>query len=437
MFPFLASALPRPRNSDAERIELPEPQLPARLALVPPAALSTPIMASEPSPLSKALDAMLLILKGYLPPLLNPPPPPQLPPNSVLVTSVVERTVGLGSRVGTELRGPFSVAAKKGLRAEAVVRYEIWVNTPAEIGVAIEDLIKRLLGDRELLRAQGFLRIALKSAGPSENVFAEDAWRQSVEFEVLFEFPFIDSDGAESLIARIPIDMVGEFNESTTVVDEMARWDNQSAPTLLMRGRLSIGNLTALAFIPGTAPAGKVTLARTFDGAAGLPTTHPNLKSFLAAVAGANPPERHAEVVFTSLEEFLAALTSFKVTGRSLDGLAAEAVPPTPAVLANLEGIKDQEIGGTDEFLTKLEATIGVIETAAFKSVILKHTTTSEPVTMGDWDKNSVQDIYESPIRRIDPAIKLPTVADRLEVTYDLTPSTTDFAVVYLRATRD
>ena len=145
MFPFLASALPRRRNSDAERVEPPEPQVPSRLALVPTAELSTPMMANGSSPLSKTLDAMLLILEGYLPPLLNPPPSAPLPPNTVLLASVVERTVGLGSRVGTELRGPFSVAALKGLRAEAVVRYEIWSNTPAEIGVAIEDLIKRLL----------------------------------------------------------------------------------------------------------------------------------------------------------------------------------------------------------------------------------------------------------------------------------------------------
>jgi hypothetical protein len=105
-------------------------------------------------------------------------------------------------------------------------------------------------------------------------------------------------------------------------------------------------------------------------------------------------------------------------------------------VLANLKGIEDQEFGGTDEFLTKLEATIGVAETAVFKAVILKHTT-SKPVSIGDWDKNSLADIYESPARTINPAIKLLTVADRLEITYDLTPSTTVFAVVYLRATPD
>jgi hypothetical protein len=327
------------------------------------------------------------------------------------------------------------VAALKGIRLEAVVQYQLWAATSSNVDRDIQALIKRLLSDRDLLRAAGFLRLALKSTSASENVFAEDAWRQSAEFAVLYEFPYQDSDEADSLIARIPINISEEFSESAIVTDEMVRWDNQSAPPLLLRGRLSIGKLTALAFIPGTAPTGKVTLTRTFDGAAGLPITHPTLTSFLAAVAGASPSQRHAEVVFTSLEKFLAAITSFKVTGQSLADLATEQTPPTAAVLANLEGIRDQEIGGTDEFLTKLEATIGVAETAAFKSVILKHTTTSKPVSIGDWDKNSLADIYESPARTINPAIKLPTVADRLEITYDLTPSTTVFAVVYLRAT--
>jgi len=393
------------------------------------------MMANGSSPLSKTLDAMLLILEGYLPALLNPPPSAPLPPNTVLLASVVERTVGLGSRVGTELRGPFSVAALKGLRAEAVVRYEIWSNTPAEIGVAIEDLIKRLLGDRDLLRAQGFLRTALKSAGPSENVFAEDAWRQSVEFEVLFEFPFIDSDGAESLIARIPIDMVGEFNESTTVVDEMARWDNELAPALSLRGPLSIGGLSALAFIAGNEPTGTVTVTRTFDGAVGASTSHPTLNSFFAAVAGDNPAESHAEVTFTSLADFLKALASFKITDKASAGMTADGVPQN--VVDGMEVIKDEEIGGEDEFVTLLEATIGPADTAAFRAIILERAATSTPVTLGDWDENNIPDEYQSLQCRVQPQIRLTGVADRFEVTYiDPNFKFDEVAIVYLRASR-
>lgn len=444
MFPFLASALlPFRRNRTGIAVE------PVRLAiagtplLASPIALAAPVAAlsGDTSLTATVLNAMLAVLETYrLPPPPTPPPPPPPPPLPVptlSVVSVTERAVGLGSRIGTENRGPFTVAALKGIRLEAVVRYHLWADTSNNVDRDIQALIKRLLGDRDVLRAAGFLRLGLKSTSASENVFAEDAWRQSAEFGVLYEFPYQDSDDADSLIARIPINISEEFTESTTITDEMVRWDNESAPPLLLRGGLSIGKLSGLAFIPGTAPTRTVTLTRTFDGATGLPLTHPTMTSFLAAVAGANPPQRHANVAFTSLKTFLAAITSFKVTGQSLDGLAAETAPPTAAVLANLKRIKDEEIGGTEEFLTKLEATIGVTETAAFKSVIQKHAKTSEPVTMGDWDKNSVPDIYESASRTFEPAIGLPTVADRLEITYDLTPSTTDLAVVYLRATPD
>jgi hypothetical protein len=446
MFPFLASALlSLQRNLPGEDVEPPEVDKPQRfspLALVPPASITVPMMAGDPSPLSRTLEAMLKVLEEYVkPPLMAPPPPPLLPPASVLLASVVERTVGLGSRVGTDMRGPFSVAALKGLRVEAVVRYEIWAHTAAEIGPAIEDLIKHLLGDRDLLRVAGFLRVALKATGASENVFAEDAWRQSVEFDVLFEFPYVDSDGAESLIARIPIKMVGEFNESSTVVDEMTRWDNELAPSLELRGPLSIGALTALAFIHGNVPTGKVTVTRTFDGAIGAPTSHPTLNSFVAAVGGDNPAERHAEVTFPSLAEFLKALASFKITDTALGGMRTDPVPVPGPIVVQLEALKDEEeVGGEDEFVALLEATIGVADTGTFKPTILKHAATSTPMTMGDWDKNDIPDEYQSLQFRIKTPIRLAGVTDRFEIAYvdpSLDPVRFDkVAVVYLRATR-
>lgn len=436
MFPFLASALfSLRRNLAGEGVETPEVERQTRfspLALVPPASVSVPMMAGDPSPISRTLEAMLKVLDHYVePPLLAPPPPP-LPAHNVLLTSVVERTVGLGSRVGTDIRGPFSVAALKGLRVEAVVRYELWAPTPAGVGQAIAELIQHLLGDRELLRAAGFLRIALKSTSPSENVFAEDAYRQNVDFEVLFEFPYVDSDGAESLIARIPIKINSEINESTTVVDEMARWDNELAPSLALRGPRTIGALSALAFIAGTEPTGKVTITRTFDGATGAPTSHPTLTSFVAAVGGDNPAERHAEVTFVSLAKFLAALASFKITDESLIGMKTDGV--SDGVLATLKGIKDKEVGGEDEFVSLLEATIGVADTAAFKSVILKHAATLEPTILGDWDENSIPDKYESVQFRVIPSIRLTGALDRFEIAFEH-PELNEVAVVYLRAT--
>jgi hypothetical protein len=438
MFPFLASALlPLRRTLTGDYddyIEPPEresrrPVFP--LTLVAPVLSPGPIMASDPTPLSKTLAAMLKVLEKYVkPPLLAPPPPP-LPAHTVLLESVIERTVGLGDRVGTEVRGPFSVAALKGMRVEAVVRYEVWGLTPADVGQAIADLVLKLLGDREAIRTDGFLRIALKSTNPSENVFAEDAYRQNVAFEVLFEFPYVDTDDAESLIARIPIAIDSEINESTTVVDEMARWDNELAPALALRGPLSIGRISALAFVAGPNPTGTVTVTRTFDGASGLPASHPTLAAFVATVSGTTPAQNHAEVTFPSLFAFLRAIASFKITEESLSLMQSDGVPP--AVLTGLEGIQDQEVGGEDAFVSLLVATIGPADTAAFQTIILKHSATSEPTDLGDWDENDTADKYESRQFLVTPSIELPRVTDRLEIAYQHL-QLDQVAVVYLRA---
>jgi hypothetical protein len=185
----------------------------------------------------------------------------------------------------------------------------------------------------------------------------------------------MDTDGAESLIARIPIHSDPEVRDSlqretTVVTDEMIRWDNEAAPSLVARGRFDVGGLSVLTFIPSTAPSGTVTLTRTFDGAVGSPTVYLTLATFLAAVAGPDAPERHGQVTFASLGDFLVA---FSAAG--------------------------------------------------------------DPVTLGDWDLDGVPDSYQPRALALEPAIQLPGVADRLEVTYQAT-AFDQVAVVYLRATR-
>jgi hypothetical protein len=328
-------------------------------------------MNSEPSLTTRVLEAMLTVLETYLPPtpLLLPP----LPAPSLSLVGLQEKAVGLGQRVGTDLRGPFSVAALKGIRLEAVVRYQVWATTLPDADLAIQDLVMRLLGDRDVLRAAGFLRLALNSAGASENV-AENTWRETAEFTVLYEFPFVDSDGADSLIARIPIEIDSEFAESMTVRDEMTRWDNLFAPGLLLRGRLSIGGLSVLAFTPGAGPPGAVMLTRTFDGASGPPPVHPDLPTFLAAITDPDQPAREGQFSFASLTDFLAAFG------------------PAGSV-----------------------------------------------VTLGDWDEDlplHLPDEYQSLALPIQPAIELPSVADRFEITYPITVPSPNKFVVYLRATR-
>jgi hypothetical protein len=340
-------------------------------ALPAAASPATVFSMASPTPEALLLDAMLTELNKYRPLVPPPPlPPPPLPLSSLSLVSMVQRSVGLGARVGVETRGPFNVAELKGLRVEAVVRYYISSGTPNDVDAAIQVLTAQLLGDRDNLRAAGFLRLALKEISASENV-ATNAWRGSADFEVLFEFPFIDADGADSIIARIPIEINDEFGESTLVTDEMTRWDNESAPTLVLRGPASIDKLSALRFAPAAVPLGTVTLRRTFDGAVDPVPVHPDLASLLAAITDPNNPDLQGEVTFASLTDFM---NEFSASG--------------------------------------------------------------DPITLGDWDQDATPDTYDSLILTIDPALKLPNVADRFEIAYDLTPSLTDFVVVYLRAKR-
>ena len=296
---------------------------------------------------------MLDVLDNYLPP--NPVVNPPLPDPNLSLVSVTERSVGLGSRVGTDTRGPFTVSAIKGTRVEAVVRYQLWSDDPANVNVTVQDLVSRLLADREVLRAAGFLRLALKNTGASEIVAAvNNHWRESVDFELLYEFPYVDADDAQSLIAKIPITINDNLATAMTVSDEMARWDNLTAPPLSLRGPLTIGQLAAIAFVPAATPTGKVTITRTFDGAAGPIPIHPDLATFLAAITDAAHPAAEGQVVFASFSDFLKA---FKPAGT--------------------------------------------------------------PIALGDWNQDLVADDYEPLALLIAPSIKLPRVTDRLEISYE------------------
>jgi hypothetical protein len=72
--------------------------------------------------------------------------------------------------------------------------------------------------------------------------------------------------------------------EQEDVVDETVRWDAAAAPTLQVRGPVTVRRLSALAFVPGPDLGGSVVLART-DGTT-PPTRLPDLDAFLAATAG-------------------------------------------------------------------------------------------------------------------------------------------------------
>lgn len=280
-----------------------------------------------------------------------------LPFSSVSAVSVTERTIGVGNHRGTETRGGFAVIVWKGGRLDAVVRFQLWANQLDDVDTAVKKLGTSLEADRNILRSQGFLRLDLQTASLAEFNSTLNAWFQTVDYKVLYEFYSEDTDGAESLITRIPITINSEYGESTLVTGNMVRWDNQTAPTLVVQNFLSIGSLSALVFIPGTAPNGTVTLRRT-DGSASPPTTYPTLADFLSAIAGQNPVTPHGQVIFPSLSDFLNAFP-----------------PPAP-------------------------------DTA---------------VKLGDWNGDGMSDIYESRVLKISPAIQLSSATTKLEISYQNT----------------
>ena len=293
----------------------------------------------------QVIDAMLKALQDYLPPSVA-----GLPKSSVFVASVSERAVGLNNRIGTEKRGEFPVVAVKGIRLDALVRFQAWASDPEQIDTDFTNLNSQLIADRDFLRQEGFLRLALENTLAADRVSSPDAWRKQADYRVLYEHQFQDSDDAGGLIARIQIEADQEQagspqKETTTVTDRMIRWDNQDAPALILRGKLTIGALSALIFVSGAEPAGTVTFTRTVDGLTGQPTSYHTLTDFLAAVSGPNPADRHAQVNFQSLKEFLDNFNdagdpvAFPGAGNALDSYRSKVRPIAPAI--QLPGVFD------------------------------------------------------------------------------------------------
>ena len=126
-----------------------------------------------------------------------------------------------------------------------------------------------------------------------------NAWRRTAEYTVLYEFLYTDTDGAQSLIAQIPIHTDPETldspqRETAVVTDEMVRWDDESAPTLELRGRLTVSRLSILVFMPGTPPT----------------VVFPDLAQFVTAITAQESPARNAQVTFATLSDFLVPFTT-------------------------------------------------------------------------------------------------------------------------------
>jgi hypothetical protein len=258
--------------------------------------------------LDQAVTAMLAVLDDYL-----PAAAPPLPTPTVSLARLEERSAGLGGRRGTDFLGGLGVSELKAVRVDARVRYLLWAQDVDSSEQQAADVTERLLTDREALQGKGVLRLALESVSPADHLAQANGWRKDLEYRVLFEHTFVDSDGASSLISRIPID--GDVDhrdsgghETTLVTDAMARWAANARP-LVVRGRFTVTALSVLVTEFGAGATAPVTITRTHDGATGAPAPYASLDAFLDAIAGDGTPERHARLTFPQFSQFEAALT--------------------------------------------------------------------------------------------------------------------------------
>ena len=328
------------------------------------------LASNNTPPVEQVIDGMLSILEAYLPvPVLNAPIP------TVTIRSVTEKPLAIGNDRGLEQRGLLGMVSLKGGRLEALVRFQIWASDPIAADAAMQTLQGQILTHRLSLQAQGFLQLKVQETTLSEHIEALSMWRTSSDLKVLYEFHYDDTDGAESIIARIPIHSDPEARnsaarETNIITDAIVRWDDESASALSIAGgatMTTVNGLASLSYAPGGWAGGSVTLARLERQNAAPPTTYPDLADFLTAVTDAASPDLHAQVVFSDVTGFLARFTMV-----------------------------------------------------------------GDPIPLGDWDEDGVQDLYQSATLGFTPPILLEGTNALLQLVYQDSVLNSK-AVIYLR----
>jgi hypothetical protein len=355
-------------SDEAATVEVMSSEAMADAAPTASADLSAPFGAPS-------LDVILANIRAALEFYL-PPPAGGFPNPNVSIIKVEEKPAGLGNYIRDERLNEFSIALKGG-RLQATIRFQIWAASPNDVDQAIDELHGRLLVAKNDLWAASFLRFKPEGSNLAEHVSSLDVWRRTTDFQALYEFQYTDTDGARSLIARIPIHTDPEEpnspnRETNLITNEMARWDDESAPALDVRGRLTVSHFSALFFIPGTPPSAPIRLLRTFNGAAGAAVDFSDVEQFITAVNDPTSPERHAQFTFASFIDFLAATTP-----------------------------------------------------------------SGDPIILGDWDEDATPDSYQSVIFNLPTPVNLPGSDDHLQLIYQPDSDTPKFdqtGVLYIRA---
>jgi hypothetical protein len=249
--------------------------------------------------LSDAVSAMLTRLRVFLP-MTGPPPP------SLSLVSAAEELVGLGGSRGLGTQDNFPVALR-GVRVRSTVRFQVWDTQPDAVEGEVAAMVGQVLAQKDALVVDGFLDLKLSGTSPTGFEAAVPAWRQSAEFDVLYEFQSQDTDGSGGLIARIPAEFRDAFG-AEVLSGDITIWNESGAQARLLEGIAAFEGFASLGFLPGALPASPVTVTRTFQGAAGAPVSFATLADFLAATDGASPANRHATVTLPTLSDFLTAL---------------------------------------------------------------------------------------------------------------------------------
>lgn len=295
-------------------------------------------MSIPDSHFNDAVDDMLLRLRPFLPPVVQPDPPaPPAPahPSTLVLLEAVERPVGVGNWQGNVERGPVAVLGVRGGRVEARVRFDLRAADAAAAADATLQLQKRIRDARLGAGMRDFLVLEPAGADPAQLISDDEGWRQTVEYRALFEYRYEDPEGARSVIVRVDVKARGEHHEDAVVTRDVARWDREGAAPLVVRGPRGVGTLTLLSHAGGSLPAGTVTLLRTHADAVGLPKDHATPGAFRDALRAGG---RHDQLVFGSLDAFVAEFVSAgdHVTLAGLEE-DSETHEPLPARFAALQ----------------------------------------------------------------------------------------------------
>jgi len=205
----------------------------------------------------------------------------------------------------------------RGGHLDAVVQFQIWDVNPDDIEIEMNDLHNRLMADKETLRSQGFLIFRSEQTTTSEFVTSLNAWRKTTQFKFLFEYQY--SDGALSIITRIPIEndlyvKNSPEQEISTVTDAIQRWDDEDTNTLSViansDSNIKVSGLNVLTHLPGGWLGDPVIIDRTNLETVAPPTVYGTLNDFLDTVTNESSPDQNAQITFAALDDFVAELTT-------------------------------------------------------------------------------------------------------------------------------